>query len=108
MELELSRPDRLPRNLRGIASLHAVSTFAEIASGISVLNGVCAITRLSPAVNKRSSPESGERIPVELQQLLRYIFTAPPPDVPQQGTFEVPVWAPQTYVSRKAVWCEES
>lgn len=107
MELELSRPDKLPRNLRGIASLSAMSTFSEIASGISVLNAVCAVTRLDPNV-KRSSPAAGELIPVELQQIARYLFTTPPPDVPQQGTFDVTPWAPQTYLSRKAVWCDET
>lgn len=106
MELELSRPDKLPRNLRGIASLSAMSTFSEIASGISVLNAVCAVTRLDPNV-KRSSPAAGEMIPVELQQIARYVFTAPPPDVPQQGTLDVTPWAPQTYLPRKAVWCDE-
>jgi len=107
MDLELSRPDRLPSNLRGIASLRGMTTFTEIASGISVLNAVCAITRLRLDV-KRSSPAAGEIIPAELQRLVRYLFTSPPPDVPQQGTFEVPQWVPQTYLPRKTVWCDAS
>jgi hypothetical protein len=107
MELQLSRPDRLPRDLRGIASLIAMTTFTEIANGISVLNAVCAITRLRPDV-KRSSSANGGMIPTELQQLVRYVFTSPPPDVPQQRTFETQPWAPQTYLSRKVVWCDET
>lgn len=48
MELELSRPDKLPRALGPIAAVTAKTTFVEIASGLSVIESICAVTRLKP------------------------------------------------------------
>ncbi|MBL0171952.1 MAG: carboxypeptidase regulatory-like domain-containing protein [Gemmatimonadaceae bacterium] len=106
MDLELSRPDKLPRQLATIATVHVSTGFVEIASGLSVIQTVCAVTRLRPS-DKAADSASRAVLPTELQQLTSYVFTTPPPDVPTKQSFEAPEWRSQTYMSRKAIWCEE-
>ncbi|MEQ1690505.1 MAG: carboxypeptidase-like regulatory domain-containing protein [Gemmatimonas sp.] len=105
MDLELSRPDRLPRQLSTIATVHVSTAFVEIANGLSVIQQVCAVTRLRPS-EKNADSASRALVPVELQQIVKYAFTKPPPDVPAQRTFEAPGWQPLTYLPRTAIWCE--
>jgi hypothetical protein len=104
MDIELSRVDKLPRSLRAVASVNSTTRFIDIAGGISVIQSVCAVTRLRPGKADRGRPPR-ERIPVELQQLARYQFDAPPPDVPAEGRFEVPQWRASASLPRRAVWC---
>ncbi len=101
MELELSRPDRLPGDLRGVEAVQATTAFTEIAAGLSVIRSVCAINRVR-------MPRSTARrfLAAELQQLLAYEFTNPPPDIAPGGVVAAPGWRPGLRLSRDAVWCE--
>lgn len=105
MEIELSRPDRLPPQLSSIGSVHSTTRFVEIARGLSVMHSVCVVTRLVPSTKKSEAAERAV-VPVELQQFSTYTFETPPPDVPAQRQFEVPEWSPLTYMPRSAIWCE--
>ena len=105
MDLELSRPDRLPRQLASIASVHVSTAFVEIANGLSVIQSVCAVTRLHPT-DKPMEMIGRPTMPVELQQLVSYAFATPPPDVAAKRTFDAPDWQPRTYMPLKTVWCE--
>jgi len=100
MELELSRPDRLPRELRGIDGVTAVTTFVSIADGLSVIGSVCAVNRLTQqgAIAKRPTPS-------ELQRLIAVRFTSPPPDVPAVRTLELPPWQSGARLPRSEVGC---
>ncbi len=105
MDLELSRPDKLPKRLATIGVVRVSTRFVEIASGIAVIESVCAVTRLRPS-EKVADSVSRALVPIELQQLVSYMFETPPPDVPARREFESPAWSPQTYVATSAVWCE--
>jgi len=105
MELELSRPDKLPRALGSIAAVTAKTTFVEIASGLSVIESICAVTRLKPPTGRRANP-SATSTPVELQQIMRYRFTTPPPDVDSTRDFPVPSWRAGQARPRASIWCE--
>jgi hypothetical protein len=107
MDLELSRPDRLPRQLASIASVHVSTGFVEIANGLAVIQNVCAVTRLHPT-DKPLEQVGRPTMPVELQQLVSYSFVTPPPDVTAKRTFDAPDWQPRTYMPLKTVWCEKS
>lgn len=100
MELDMSRVDRLPRPLQGVAAVHAVTSFTELAPGIPVIASVCAITRLRPdGAIRRASP-------AELQELAGYRFTTPPPGIRAVAALRVPTWAPLDSLPRSTVWCD--
>lgn len=103
MTLTLSRPDRLPRALRGVIGVDMVTSFVEIADGLSVIDKVCAINRIAPPRGSVASVT-----PAELQQLLVYEFAAPPPDVSRRGSFLPPnEWRTAARLDRTAVWCAD-
>lgn len=86
MELELSRPDKLPSQLRDIQAVVVRTTFLEIAPGLSVVDDVCAINFLRPG--KRPQPH-----PLELQHVQGVAFVgAAPPDVAPRRDFPNPSW----------------
>jgi len=87
--------------LQGIAAMHAVTSFAELAPGLPVIASLCAITRLRPdgALRPRS--------PAELQQLVGYRFTTtPPPGITARVVLAVPAWKPMDLLPRSTVWCD--
>ena len=100
MELDMSRVDRLPRALQGVASVHVVTTFTELAPGIPVIASVCAITRLR-GIGAIHPPS-----PAELQQLAGYRFVTPPPDIAARLVIAVPEWKPLDLLPRATVWCD--
>ena len=103
MSLTLSRPDRLPRQLNRVVGVDVVTTFLAIADGLSVIDKVCAVNRL------RLPPRQVVAVtPAELQQLLVYEFTDPPPDVRKRGARLPPNdWQSGARLERKAVWCAD-
>ncbi len=105
MELELSRPDKLPRALGSIASVQAKTTFVEIASGLSVIEAICAVTNLKPPSGRQAN-RARTPSPVELQQIMRYSFQTPPPDVEAKRDFSVPTWRAGQARPRASIWCE--
>ena len=108
MTLELSRPDKLPASLSSVQSVEVSTTFAEIASGLSVIDAVCAVTRTRAVPSKKKEEAPAPAIvPIELQKLVSFLFTSPPPDVPAQRQYEAPAWQSGTYVARSAVWCQQ-
>jgi len=100
MELDMSRVDRLPPMLRGVAAIHAVTSFTELAPGVPVIASVCAITRLRPGrAQQRASP-------AELQQLVGYRFTMPPPGINARVIIAAPTWKPMDLLPQSTVWCD--
>ncbi len=99
MELEMSRPDRLPTRLKSIRALTVATTFREITPGLSLIDGVCAINW--------QKTEKGRPIshPAELQQLTAYRFANAPPDAPSQSMYPTLTWRRATQVSRELLWC---
>ncbi|MBY0489375.1 MAG: carboxypeptidase-like regulatory domain-containing protein [Gemmatimonadaceae bacterium] len=86
MELELSKPDKLPSQLRTIQAVAVRTTFLEIAPGLSVVDDVCAINFLRNARTQMPHP-------LELQHVQAVAFTATaPPDVPPRREFPNPTW----------------
>jgi len=103
MSLTLSRPDRLPRQLHRVVGVDVVTTFLAIADGLSVIDKVCAVNRLRPPPRQVAAVT-----PAELQQLLVYEFTEPPPDVRKRGARLPPnAWQSGSRLERKAVWCAD-
>ena len=102
MDLDMSRPDLLPSQLQRVDAVHVVTSFRDIASGLSVIESVCAVNQL------RRLPGASELpAPAELQQLLAYRFRTPLPDVPNMRAFVPPVWVAGAKLSRETVWCEQ-
>ncbi len=101
MELEMSRPDRLPRRLQGIRTVAVATTFREITPGLSLVDRVCAINWQKPLRGREP------RHPVELQQLTAYRFDTAPLDAPSAGAYDSPAWRPRTRLSRDVLWCTE-
>lgn len=106
MDVELSRTDLLPRQLDAIASVRSSTRFVEIASGLSVIRSVCAVTRLRPET-KESKSALDAMVPTELQQYANYRFAKAPPDMAPLQSFDVQDWMPQTYMPRTEIWCAE-
>ncbi len=103
MTLAMSRPDRLPKELRGVVGVDMVTSFLDIAAGLSVIDKVCAVNRVRQP-RGRVEPVT----PSELQQLLVYEFTSPPPDVKKRGSLLPPnAWRSATRIDRKDVWCAD-
>jgi len=103
MSLTLSRPDRLPRQLNRVVGVDVVTTFLAIADGLSVIDKVCAVNRIRPGRGQIAAVT-----PAELQQLLVYEFTDPPPDVRKRGARLRPNgWQSGARLERKAVWCAD-
>ncbi len=100
MELEMSRPDRLPRRLQGIRTVAVATTFREITPGLSLVDRVCAINWQKPFQGR------GRSHPVELQQLAAYRFDAAPPDAPITSAYDTPAWRPRTQVPLGLLWCD--
>ncbi len=100
MDLELSRPDKLPRELRHIESVQVQTRFREIAPGLSIIDDICAVNR-----PKRQSALEKAELPAELQVLSAYAFRDPPPGVSMVGRFDTPLWRRGDAVSREALWC---
>jgi hypothetical protein len=101
MELELSRPDRLPTQFRGIAALQVHTRLVEIAPGLSIIGDVCALTRFETPPRSTASPP----LLVELQQLIGYRFEHAPADVPAEVGFAGPAWQVGDRLPRETVWC---
>lgn len=101
MDLEMSKPERLPTPLRRIEGVHVTTTFREIAAGLSVIESVCAVNSLRTPMGVDALPS-----PSELQQLRAYLFTVAPPDVAPSAAFPAPTWTVGTSLRRAAVWCE--
>jgi len=99
MELELSRPDRLPSALRSVRSVIAHSTFVEIAPGLSILQSVCAINWQKPRQGARVSHGA------ELQHTLAWEFTVAPPDVERVTIRNAPPWRRATHLPGTALPC---
>ena len=102
MDLELSKPDRLPRALKGIERVKVSTSFVEIASGLSVIESICAVTHW-----KEEHGQARLAGPTELQRLLAYVFVTPPPDVSLSREFASPNWRAGERLPRAAVWCEQ-
>lgn len=100
MELEMSRPDRLPRRLQGIRTVAVATSFREITPGLSLVDRVCAINWQKPFQGR------GRSHPVELQQLAAYRFDAAPPDAPIESGYDTPAWRPRTQVPLGRLWCD--
>jgi hypothetical protein len=102
MELEMSKPERLPYQLRRVEGVHVTTTFREIAAGLSVIESVCAVNSLRAPLGTDPLPA-----PSELQQLRAYLFNGPPPpDVARSASFRNPTWTVGTTLRRDAVWCQ--
>ena len=104
MDLTMSRPDRLPRLFRNVEAVDVVTSFRPIASGLSVIDKVCGQNRLRPLGIRTQSV-----MPVELQQLLTYEFTAPPPfGVEKSASVTPPAdWIVGSRLPRSAMWCTD-
>jgi Carboxypeptidase regulatory-like domain len=102
MDLDMSRPDLLPNPLQRVEAVHVVTSFRDIASGLSVIESVC-------AVNQLHTPPGADPLPApaELQQLLAYRFETPPPDVLRARGFLAPPWIAGAKLKREVVWCEQ-
>ena len=101
MELELSKPERLPSALQRIEGVYVTTTFREIAAGLSVIESVCAVNTLRSPLGADPLPS-----PSELQRLRAYLFTVAPPDVVQSAVFPAPLWIVGTTLRRADVWCD--
>lgn len=100
MELELSRPDRLPHRLQGIRTVAVATTFREITPGLALVDRVCAINWQKPFQGR------GRSHPIELQQLTAYRFDVAPPDAPIVSAYDTPAWRPRTQVPLGLLWCD--
>ncbi len=101
MELELSRPERLPSHLRTIQAVSVRTTFLEIAPGLSLLDDVCAINFLRPA---KGTPTH----PLELQHVQAVSFLkTPPPDVAPDRGFPNPSWIAGGVMRLESLTCNE-
>lgn len=98
MELEMSRPGRLPSTLRTIRAVQVTTQFLEIAPGVSLIDNVCAVNWI-----KGRGPLAQHA--AELQQVLVYAFSAPPPDILPQGQRATPPWRRGVSVPRTALSC---
>ncbi len=104
MRLELSRPDRLPRELGGIAGVMVFTRFLEIAPGLSIVQSMCGVSR--PTADRRRRIASAQ-LQGELQELASYRFTNPPVGVLAANELPVPRWSIGGELSRSALWCME-
>lgn len=104
MRLELSRPDKLPRELGGIAGVMVYTRFLEIAPGLSIVQSMCSVSR--PAIDRRRRG-AGVELQGELQELASYRFTNPPVGVVAAKQLPVPRWKVGGELSRSSLWCAE-
>lgn len=102
MDLDLSRADRLPRELRGVSGVSATTAFVEIAAGLSVIESLCAVNRLK---NGRTAQGSLDGAPAELQQLLYYRFSSSPIDVLALRAYPAAGWVAGRRLPRSMVPC---
>jgi hypothetical protein len=109
MRLELSRPDRLPRQLGTVHSVRAVTRFLEIAPGLSIIESMCSITTAErpPSRFTRNASQATRASVGELQQLLTYRFRSAPEGVAEARDFPPPPWRERGQLSRSALWCAE-
>lgn len=101
MSIELSRPDRLPRQFRAVADLRVETRLVEVAPGLSIIGDVCAITRLRRGAGSVVAPP----LLLELQQLAGYRFTNAPDGVAPEVTFPEPWWRAGALLARDTAWC---
>jgi hypothetical protein len=100
MELQLTRPKALPKQLSNIAGISSSTSFRDIVPGLSVIDRVCAVTTL------RRPSEPGVR-PAELQSLLYFEFLEVPPDAAPQTTRPMPYgWRDRGRLPLRDLWCE--
>ncbi len=103
MELDLSRPDRLPSALRQVSNVTVVTSFVDIAAGIAVIESVCAAN----AQRDRSGGRRLPPVPVELQQLIGYRFKSAPPGVAGARSLPTPGWRVGNVYPRRAASCDQ-
>lgn len=100
MDLELSQPERLPRELQHISSVQVRTRFVEIAPGLSIIKDVCGVNR-----PKTRGPATDHRLPGELQTLSAYEFEAAPEGVLGFRNMITPRWLRGELLPRSALWC---
>jgi hypothetical protein len=115
MDLSMSRADRLPAQLRNVEAVDVVTSFVGIAPGLSVIDQVCGLNRLripmanavtSAVASAPSTAAAAPGTPTELQHLLGFEFTSPPPGVRKSGTVAPPAsWRLGVILPRETVWC---
>jgi len=106
LDLELSRADRLPSQFRGVRAVRAITTFVQIAPGLGIIDGLCAVNWLKPP--RGGAPRRADvGHPLELQQSVAYQFKVPPPDVGVVGTRPTPGWVPGQAIRRMGLSCAE-
>ncbi len=103
MDLELSQPERLPRELQHIGSVQVRTRFMEIAPGLSIINEVCGVNR-----PKRRGKSEDHRLPGELQILAAYEFEKAPDGVLAFRNMVTPRWLRGELLARSSLWCVES
>jgi Carboxypeptidase regulatory-like domain len=101
MDLTMSRPDRLPKALQGVRGVDVVTSFVNIASGLSVIDKVCGLN-----FPRRVGISAVRTIPAELQQLLAYQFVEAPSGVRASVSVLPPeTWRAGAVLPRSVVWC---
>ncbi len=101
MDLTMSRPDRLPKALQGVSGVDVVTSFVNLASGLSVIDKVCGLN-----FPRRVGISAIRTIPAELQQLLAYQFVEPPTGVRASGGVAPPAeWRVGAVLPRSVAWC---
>jgi len=106
LDLELSRPDRLPTQFRGVRAVRAITTFVQIAPGLGIIDGLCAVNWLKPP-RGGAARRADVGHPLELQQSVAYQFKVPPPDVALVGTRPTPGWGRGQAVRRSSLSCAD-
>ncbi len=101
MDLSISRADRLPVQLRNVEAVDVVTSFVGIAPGLAIIDQVCGLNQL-----RKPTGNGSRSTPAELQHLLGFEFSNPPPGVRKSGTVAPPVqWRAGALLSRETVWC---
>jgi len=103
MDLELSQPERLPRELQHIGSVQVRTRFVEIAPGLSIINEVCGVNR-----PKSRGKIADHRLPGELQILSAYEFEKAPDDVLAFRNMVTPRWLRGELLPRSSLWCVDA
>lgn len=106
MDLELSRPDRLPRQLQGIESVQVRTKFLEIAPGLSIIDAVCGVNRTRVPGDRRGQRNAPRlALATELQLLSSYQFREAPAGVLEFRNMVTPRWVAGSRLPRSALWC---
>lgn len=103
MDLTMSRPDRLPKVLQGVRGVDVVTSFVNIAAGLSVIDKVCGLN-----FPRRVGISGARAIPAELQQLIAYQFVEPPSGVHASVSVPPPeAWRVGAVLPRSVAWCSQ-